>query len=128
MSAGKATKAAAKARTNSGVTSSGAYRRLISFGKLYQIDEDEDFRAAALMYAAEAQLIDRMREAIDREGLTVTRETRGGDCLCAHPVLQELPKHVQCANSCLSAIADIISKRGARKEARSGLAAFRVSV
>lgn len=72
---------------------------------------------AARTYAEESGLIQQMRDQIEQDGLTLTRTTRGGsEEPIAHPLLSELPKHLTACNSCLSTIADLIAKRGARTE------------
>ena len=45
----------------------------------------------------------------------------------AHPLLSELPRHVESANKCLSTIGSMIAERGARVEkAKRDLDAFRL--
>ena len=34
-----------------------SYKRLIDFGKIYEVDTEEDYKAAALTYSQEVQLI-----------------------------------------------------------------------
>jgi hypothetical protein len=46
--------------------------------------------------------------------------------LCVHPLIQEIPKHVDCANRTLAILGDIIVKRGKKKaDVSDGLAKFR---
>ena len=54
-------------------------------------------------------------------------ESRGGERPIAHPLLTELPRHVEAVNRLLGTMADICAKRGVRQEARNELAAFRLS-
>ena len=105
------------------------YKRLIDFGKLYNVDTEEDYKAAALTYAQEVQLIASMRRQLAEDGQTVTKEyVKGRENLCVHPLIQEIPKHVDCANRTLSILGDIIAKRGEKQAgAKDGLARFRMA-
>ena len=68
------------------------YDRLIAFGKIYNVADGEDYKAAALTYAQEAALIAQMREQLSKDGQTVTKEyVKGRENLCVHPLIQELP-------------------------------------
>ena len=89
---------------------------MITFGKIYQIENEQDFQEAARIYAEEAGLIDQMRDQIAEEGLTVIKSYKTGDVPVAHPLLSELPRHVESANKCLSTIGAMITDRGAKKE------------
>lgn len=104
------------------------YNRLMAFGKAYEVDGDEDFKAAAMTYAQEAQLIARMRDQLMKDGQTCTKEyVKGRENLCVHPLIQEIPKHVDCANRTLSILGDIIVKRGRKKaETEDNLSQFRM--
>lgn len=120
------------ARTGSGKTNrikpEALRKSLIEFGEDYQIGGEQDFLETVRQYVDESALIQRMRDQIETEGLMITRTTRaGGEEPITHPLLSELPKHVACANGCLSTIADLILKRGARVEkATRALDAFRL--
>ena len=103
------------------------FQKLIEFGEAYHIQGEADFREAAHNYAEEAVLIARMRSQIDQEGLTVMKTYKTGDMPVAHPLLQEIPRHVDCANKTLATISDIMMKRGAkREETGEDLDAFRL--
>ena len=68
-----------------------------------------------------------MRDRLDTDGLTVLKTYKTGDVEVAHPLLSELPRHVESANKCLLAIGDMIEKRGAKKEGmKRELDAFRL--
>ena len=61
------------------------------------------------------------------EGLTVMKTYKTGDVPVAHPLLSELPRHVESANKCLATIGNMIGERGARVEkAARDLDAFRL--
>lgn len=125
----KAKAGRAKARKpNEKLTPASIYRKMITFGKIYQIDGEQDFQEAARIYAEEAGLIDQMRDQIAEEGLTVIKSYKTGDVPVAHPLLSELPRHVESANKCLCTIGSMVAERGARVEkAKRDLDAFRMN-
>ena len=107
----------AKARNgNEKLTPAAIYRKMIAFGKNYQVEKEQDFIEAARIYAEEAGLIDQIRDQIAEEGLTVMKTYKTGDVPVAHPLLSELPRHVESANKCLATIGNMIAERGARVE------------
>ena len=118
----------AKARKpNEKITPASIFRKMLTFGKAYQIENEQDFIEAARIYAEEAYLISQMRDQIAEEGLTVVKSYKTGDVPVAHPLLSELPRHVESANKCLGTIGNMISDRGAKKErAARDLDAFRL--
>ena len=105
-----------------------SYRKLLKFGKIFEVDRDEDFKAAAMTYAEEAELIAKMRSQLEDDGMTVEKEyVKGRQNVCIHPLVQEIPKHVDCANRTLGILGDIIVKRGKKKpESDDALAEFRL--
>ena len=113
----KKTKTRAKARSGSEkLTPAALYRKLIAFGKIYQVEKEQDYLEAARIYAEEAALIDQMRDRIAEDGLTVEKTYKTGSVEVAHPLLSELPRHVESANKCLATIGNMIEGRGAKKE------------
>ena len=124
----KKAKGRAKARSGSEkLTPAAIYRKMIAFGKIYQVEKEQDFIEAARIYSEEAGLIDQMRDQIAEEGLTVLKTYKTGDVPVAHPLLSELPRHVESANKCLATIGSMIGERGARVEkAARDLDAFRL--
>lgn len=119
-----------KARSgNEKMTPAAIYRRMIAFGKNYQVEKEQDFIEAARIYAEEAGLIDQIRDQIAEEGLTVMKSYKTGEVPVAHPLLSELPRHVESANKCLATIGTMIEERGARVEkAARDLDEFRLHV
>ena len=106
-----------KARNgNEKLTPAALYRKMLTFGKAYQVEKEQDFIEAARIYAEEAGLIDQIRDKIAEEGLTVIKSYKTGEVPVAHPLLSELPRHVESANRCLSTIGNMIAERGARVE------------
>ena len=126
--AGKKPKKRAKARSGSEkLTPAALYRKMIAFGKIYQVDKEQDFIEAARIYAEEAGLIDQMRDRLAEDGLTIEKTYKTGAVEVAHPLLSELPRHVESANKCLATIGNMIGERGARVEkAKRDLDAFRL--
>lgn len=124
----KAKTGRAKAKKpNEKITPASILKKMLAFGKAYQIEGEQDFIEAARIYAEEAGLIDQMRDQIAEEGLTVIKSYKTGDVPVAHPLLSELPRHVESANKCLSTIGTMIGERGARVEkAKRDLDAFRL--
>ena len=107
----------AKARKpNEKLTPASIYKKMIAFGKIYQVENEQDFIEAARIYAEEAGLIDQIRDQIAEEGLTVLKTYKTGDVPVAHPLLSELPRHVESANKCLATIGTMIEERGAKKQ------------
>ena len=105
-----------------------SYRKLLKFGKIFEVDKDEDYKAAAQTYAEEAELIASMRNQLAEDGMTVKKEyVKGRENICVHPLIQEIPKHVDCANRTLGILGDIIVKRGKKKpDEVDGLSEFRL--
>jgi len=105
-----------------------SYRKLIKFGKSYEVDKEEDFKAAAMTYAEEAELIARMRTQLEEDGMTVEKVyVKGRENVCVHPLVSEIPKHVDCANRTLGILCDIIVKRGKKStDVKDGLSEFRL--
>ena len=104
-----------------------SYRKLIAFGRTFSVDADEDYKAAAKTYAEEASLIAQMRQQLKDDGMTVTKEyVKGRENICVHPLIQEIPKHIDCANRTLSILGDIIAKRGKTQPEADALDAFRI--
>ena len=124
----KKAKGRAKARSGSEkLTPAALYRKMIAFGKAYQVHTEQDFIEAARIYSEEAGLIDQMRDKIAEDGLTVEKTYKTGSVEVAHPLLSELPRHVESANKCLATIGNMIGERGARVEkAARDLDAFRL--
>ena len=113
---GKKTGRAKAKKPNEKITPASILRKMLAFGKAYQIESEQDFIEAARIYAEEAGLIDQMRDQIAEEGLTVIKSYKTGDVPVAHPLLSELPRHVESANKCLSTIGSMVAERGAKKE------------
>ena len=111
-----------------GTSAETIFCRLIEFGKKFNVDNDNDFREAVRNYAEESVLIIKMRDQVDQDGLTTWKTYKTGDQMVAHPLIQEISRHVDCANRTLSTISDILKNRGAkREETGEDLDAFRMA-
>lgn len=104
-------------------------KKLMALGKRYRVDKEEDFEACAKTFAQEAALIGQMRAQVKEDGLTVKKTyVKGGENLSAHPLIAEIPKHVDCANRLLANMAAIIKDRGEKPEmAEDDLDQFRMN-
>ena len=90
--------------------------KLMAFGRTFGVDGEEDFKAAAQTYAEEAKLIAQMRDKLKEDGMTIEKEyVKGRANICIHPLVQEIPKHIEVANRTLKIIGDIIKDRGQKK-------------
>ena len=113
----KASAKRAKAKKpNEKITPASIFKKMLAFGKEYQIEGEQDFLEAARIYSEEAALIDQMRDRLDEDGLTVMKTYKTGEVEVAHPLLSELPRHVESANKCLMTISSMIEDRGAKKQ------------
>lgn len=109
------------------LTPAALYKKMLKFGRTYQLEKEQDFLEAARIFSEEAGLIDQMRDRIAEDGLTVEKTYKTGSQEVAHPLLSELPRHVESANKCLTTIGSMVAERGARKEkAARDLDAFRL--
>ena len=124
----KASAKRAKAKKpNEKITPASIFKKMLAFGKEYKIDGEQDFLEAARIYSEEAALIDKMRDRLDEDGLTVMKTYKTGEVEVAHPLLSELPRHVESANRCLMTISGMIEDRGTKKQrAKRDLDAFRL--
>ena len=111
-----APKRAKAKQPNEKITPASIFRKMLAFGKDYQIEKEQDFQEAARIYAEEAALIDQIRYRRAEDGLTVMKTYKTGDVEVAHPLLSELPRHVESANKCLVTISGMIEERGAKKQ------------
>ena len=105
-------------------------KKLMELGRKYKVDHEEDFIVAVKTFVEEAKLIDRMRKQLNEDGMTVTKEyVKGRENIAAHPLIAEIPKHVDCANRLLQSMNAIIESRGQRLEQETDeLDEFRLNV
>ena len=93
------------------------FKKLMALGEKYQVDKEEDYIVAARTFVEESRLISSMREQLKKDGLTVNKTyVKGRANMTAHPLIAEIPKHVDCANRTLLNMATIIDTRGVKPE------------
>lgn len=103
-----------------------SYAKLMKMAREYRVDNNQLFVAAAKTYAEQVDLIATMREELKADGMTVTKEyVKGRENVCANPLIQEIPKHVDSANRTLHTMLEIITEIGEKPEAKDELTAFR---
>ena len=104
-------------------------KKLMALGRKYKVDNEEDYAACAKAFTQEAQLISQMRAQLKADGLTVNKEyVKGRQNVTAHPLIAEIPKHVDCANRLLTSMSNIIATRGEKPDsADDDLDAFRLN-
>lgn len=91
----------------------------------YGVADNALFLSAAKNYATQKKLIDRMSESIDHDETIVSKEyVKGRETLTAHPLVQQLPKHIDSANKSLLTMLDIITKLGERRAVGDKLKEF----
>lgn len=103
-------------------------KALMTLGAKYKVDHEEDFIVSTKTFVEEARLIAEMRKQLKEDGLTVMKEyVKGRQNVTAHPLIAEIPKHVDCANRTLAIMVQIIETRGDKpeKEVEDDLTKFR---
>lgn len=91
----------------------------------YGVADNALFLSAAKNYQTQKKLIDRMSDCIENDETIVSKEyVKGRETLTAHPLVQQLPKHIDSANKSLSTMLDIITKLGQRKSVGDKLGEF----
>ena len=104
-------------RGGDGVAAVTNIKKLMELGRRYKVAEEEDYIVAVKTFVEEARLIDEMRKQLRADGLTVNKVyVKGRENVTAHPLIAEIPKHVDCANRILQTMNGIIETRGQRME------------
>lgn len=102
-----------------------SYADLKKLAEDYQVDQNPLFLASARQYESQCRMMDRIQKQIDEEGLTTIKEyVKGRENICSNPLLAEWTKLNDASNRTLSSMADIITKFGKPKAAKSKLDAF----
>lgn len=104
-------------------------KKLMELGKKYKVETEEDYIVAVKTFVEESKLIDEMRKQLKADGLTVNKEyVKGRQNVSAHPLIAEIPKHVDCANRLLATMNNIIDTRGERvQQEKDELDEFRLN-
>lgn len=90
------------------------YADLIELAEKYGVSNNALFVSAAHQYELQSQILDMIRASLIDGGETiVTKEyVKGRENVCAHPLIQQLPKHIDSANKTLATMLDIVQKLG----------------
>lgn len=102
------------------------YDDLIGMAESYGVESNALFIAAARQYELQQQVIEKIRkEIIEADEATTTKEyVKGRENVCVHPLIQQLPKHLDSANRTLQTMLDIITKLGREQPKSDKLGEF----
>lgn len=101
------------------------FKELLQMAEEYGVEDNALFLSAAKNYETQKKLIDRISEAINADETIVAKEyVKGRETLTAHPLVKELPKHIDSANKSLSTMLDIINKLGEKRSIGDKLTEF----
>ena len=101
------------------------YKDLLRLAEEYGVDENALFLSAAKQYELQRKVIGMIEEAIANGDALVNRvNVKNGENLEAHPLIKELPKHIDSANKTLRTMLDIITGLGIKKSVGSKLGDF----
>lgn len=101
------------------------YRDLLQMAEEYGVSDNALFLSAAANYDKQKKIIDRISDIINSAEVLVSKEyVKDRENLTAHPLLKELPKHIDSANKSLNTMLDIITKLGQKQSPGSKLGAF----
>lgn len=102
------------------------YAEIMEMARCYGIDNNPLFVSAAEQYVIQSEVIDMIRDALIEGGEAVTTKeyVKGRANVEPHPLIQQLPKHVDSANRTLSTMVDLILKLGTREPAGDKLGDF----
>ena len=88
---------------------------LLELARAYGVEDNELFRSACCRYAAQVEMIDRMRKEIDAQGFLVEHvNVRGTKNLEPHPLAVQLPKYIDSANRTMALMLDLIRHLGTK--------------
>ena len=98
------------------------YAKLMSEAKRYHVDKNALFVSACQRYIGQVEMIDKIREQIDRDGLMIEHTNVKGDVNTdVNPLTVQLPKYIDTANKTLNVMLDIIDRLGKSAETVAGL-------
>ena len=101
------------------------YKELLQMAEEYGVQDNALFLSAANNYQIQKKIIDRISETIENDETTVVKEyVRDRENVQAHPLIKELPKHVDSANKSLTMMLNIITQLGERKTVGDKLSLF----
>lgn len=102
-----------------------SYADLLKMAKTYGVDKNALFVSAAKQYELQQQVLDMIRTALADSEMTTTKEyVKGRENVCVHPLIAQLPKHVDSANKTLTTMLDIIQRLGHEPQTGDKLGEF----
>lgn len=101
------------------------YAGLMKMAEAYQVEKNPLFVSAAKTYVSQMELVTKMQRTIAEDGETCTKEyVKGRENMVAHPLVEQLPKHIDAANRTLNTMLTIITEIGHEPQRQTRLAAF----
>lgn len=90
------------------------YTELMEEAKKYGVEKNALFVQAAEQYAMQIAVIRKIKQTLQKDSNFITSKeyVKGRENICAHPLIRELPKHVDSANKTLATMLEIITKLG----------------
>lgn len=109
-----------------GFNPKSVYKDLMELAKVYGVDQNALFVAAAAQYQTQQAIIAKIKREIAKEKTLTTTKSYVADKenTYVHPLVKELPKHAESANRTAATLIDIITKIGHAPEDRGRLAEF----
>ena len=101
------------------------YDEIMTLAKTYGVDTNALFVSAADRYTVQVEMIEKMREQIERDGLMIEHTNVKGDVnVDVNPLTVQLPKYIDTANKTLALMLDIIQKHGSSVQIGDKLGEF----
>lgn len=101
------------------------YKDLLRLAEEYGVDDNALFLSAAKEYEIQRKVIVMIEEALANGDPIVVKEyVKGRENTMAHPLIKELPKHIDSANKTLRTMLEIITSIGIKKSAGTKLEEF----
>lgn len=90
------------------------YQDLMEEAKKYGVDNNALFVQAAEQYSMQFAVIQQIKRTLQKDKNLITSKeyVKGRENVCAHPLIRELPKHVDSANKTLGVMLEILTKLG----------------
>ena len=89
------------------------YTEIMKLAKDYGVDTNAIFVSAAERYSVQVEMIEKMRQQIEKDGLMIEHTNVKGDVNSdVNPLTVQLPKFIDVANKTLALMLDIIAKLG----------------
>ena len=102
-----------------------SYKDIMALADQYGVKDNVLFVSAAERYASQLEMIRKMREELDRDGLIMeVIGSTGQKKFEAHPMAVQLPKYNDTANKTLGVMLDIIQRLGTEAPAGDKLGEF----